>query len=157
MRKGVSDMPRRAELSQRSNERYMNALATVATPTPLRTLTEKLSRPVSWQGKRVRGLNLLGEEDARLLSAVARGEFLISGLRNRDLQSLLYEKPTEDPAEKRRRCGQVTRKLRMLRAHGLVHKVPHTHRYMVSEKGRQVVAAVHAAREADIAKLTQAA
>jgi hypothetical protein len=24
----------------------------------------------------------------------------------------------------------------MLRGHGLIHKVPHTHRYMVSEKGR---------------------
>ena len=34
--------------------------------------------------------------------------------------------------------------LRILRAHGLIHKVPHTHRYQVSEKGRQVIAAVQA-------------
>lgn len=157
MRKGVADMPRRAELSQRSNERYLEALAAVKTPIPLKMMTEKLSEAVPWKGKRVRGLNLLGEADAQLLEAVGRAEFLISGVRNRDLQGLLYDKPTEDPAQKRRRCGQVTRKLRILRAHGLIHKVPHTHRYVVSEKGRQVIAALHAAREADIAKLTQAA
>jgi hypothetical protein len=157
MRKGVADMPRRAEVSQKSNERYLEALAAVSTPAPLKTVTDKLSKAVPWKGKRVRGLNLLGEADSALLTAVGRGEFVISGLRNRDLQGLLYAKPPKDPAERRRRCGQVTRKLRMLRAHGLIQKVPHTHRYIVSQKGRQVIAALHAAREADIEKLTKAA
>ncbi len=157
MRKGVADMPRRAEVSQKSNERYLDALADVSTPVPLKALTDKLSKPVTWKGKRVRGLNLLSEEDSALLSAAGRGEFLINGLRNRDLQGLLFAKATKNTGECRRRCGQVTRKLRMLRAHGLIHKVPHTHRYMVSERGRQVIAALHAAREADIRKLTNAA
>jgi DNA-binding HxlR family transcriptional regulator len=61
------------------------------------------------------------------------------------------------PAERRRRSGQVTRRLRMLRAHGLIKKVPHTHRYLVTEQGRQVVTALMAAREADAAKLAKAA
>ena len=150
-------MPSRAQVGERCNRRYMEALAAVKTPLPMKQLTAGLSRPVSWKGKRVRGLNLLGEEDAALLAAAGGAEFLISGLRNRDLQESLYGKPSDDPAQRRRRCGQVTRKLRMLRAHGLIHKLPHTHRYMVSEKGRQVIAALHAAREADIDKLTNAA
>ena len=160
MRKGVADLPRRAAVSHKSNERYLDALAAVETPTPLRTLTDRLSRPMTWKGKRVRGLNLLGAADAALLAAAGRGEFLISGLRNRDLQALLFPNATDAGdrvATRRRRCGQVTRMLRMLRAHGLVHKVPHTHRYTVSEKGRQVIAALHAAREADIEKLSKAA
>jgi hypothetical protein len=65
--------------------------------------------------------------------------------------------PSEDAAIQRKRCGRVTRKLRLLRAQGLIHKVPHTHRYLVSPKGRQLIGALHAAREADIQKLTQAA
>jgi hypothetical protein len=157
MRKGVADIKRRAQVSRASNERYLEALAAVTTPTPLKTLTDQLSRAVNWKGKSVRGLNLLGESDAALCAAVGRGEFLINGFRNRNLQGLLYARPASDDAEQRRRSGQVTRQLRMLRAHGLIHKVPHTHRYLVSEKGRQVIAALHAAREADIAKLTQAA
>jgi hypothetical protein len=163
MRKGVADMPRRAEVCRASNRRYLDALAAASTPTtPLKTLTEKLSRPVKWKGKQVRGLNLLGAADAQLLQAVGRGEWLISGFRNRDLQPLLpvvggVAVADDDRMAKRRRSGQVTRKLRMLRAHGLIHKVPHTHRYLVSDKGRQVIAALHAAREADVQKLTQAA
>jgi len=157
MRKGVADMPRRAQVSQASNQRYLEALAAVKTPLPLKNLTEKLSRPVQWKGKRVRGLNLLAAEDAKLLESAGRGEYLISGFRNRDLQSLLLGPCNDDPVQKRRRSGQITRKLRMLRAHGLIHKIPHTHRYLVSEKGRQLIAALHAAREADIDQLTKAA
>jgi hypothetical protein len=157
MRKGVADMPRRAEVSKASNDRYLDALAAAATPVPLKTLTDKLSARVRWKGKPVRGLNLLGVADAALLAAIGRGEFLINGLRNRDVQGLLFARATDDPKEQRRRSGQVTRKLRMLRAHGLVRKVPRTHRYMVSDKGRKVIAALHAAREADIEKLSKAA
>lgn len=157
MRKGVADMPRRAEVSHAANRRYLDAVAAVQTPLPLKTLTDTLSEPVEWKGKQVRGLNLLGPDDAALLAASGRGEFLITGFRNRDLQDLLFDKPADDPAEKRRRSGQITRKLRMLRAHGLIRKVPRTHRYMVSEKGRNLMAALHAAREADVEKLTKAA
>lgn len=158
MRKGAADMPRRAKVSQASNQRYLEALAATATPVPLKTLTDKLSGRVTWQGQKVRGLNLLGESDAALLAAVGRGEFMINGLRNRDLQALLFGPPTQDDAtEQRRRSGRVTRKLRMLRAHGLVQKVPHTHRYTVSDKGRTLIAALHAARDADIEQLVKAA
>ncbi|MGD0461261.1 MAG: hypothetical protein ABSB74_02115 [Tepidisphaeraceae bacterium] len=157
MRKGVADIKRRAQVSQASNRRYLEALAAVNTPTPLKTLTDQLSRTVHWKGKSVRGLNLLGEADAALCAAVGRGEFLINGFRNRDLQELLFAAPAKEEFERRRRSGQVTRKLRMLRAHGVIQKVPHTHRYVVSEKGRKVIAALQAVREADIQKLTRAA
>jgi hypothetical protein len=157
MRKGVADMPRRAQVSQASNGRYLQALAAVCTPTPLKTLTDKLSERVKWKGQVARGLNLLGTADGALLAAVGRGEFAINGFRNRDLQGLLFEQEARDPKEQRRRSGQVTRKLRLLRAHGLLRKVPRTHRYIVSDKGRQVIAALHAAREADTEKLTAAA
>lgn len=158
MRKGVADLPRRAQVSQASNQRYLNALAAVSTPLPLKALTEHLSRPVTWKGKRVRGLNLLGQADAALLATIGAGEFLIGGFRNRDLQQRMFTTAaTADPAERRRRSAQVTRKLRMLRAHGLIHKVPHTHRYQVSDAGRQLIAALGAARDADVHKLSKAA
>src|SRR5665213_2116985 len=157
MRKGVADIPRRAEVSQKSNSRYLHALATVKTPLPLKTITQDLSQSIQWKNKSVRGLNLLGDNDATLLEACGRGEYLINGFRNRDLQSLLFANATDDPAEQKKRSGQITRKLRMLRAHGLIQKLPHTHRYMMSDKGRQVTAALHAAREANIEKLSQAA
>jgi hypothetical protein len=157
MRKGVADAAGRAKVSRGSNDRYLDALSAVGTPTPLKSLTEKLSRPVRWKKQSVRGLNLLGSDDAALLSAAGRGEFMITGLRNPDLQQHLFATTAADTAELKRRSGQVTRKLRILRAHGLIRKLPHTHRYQVTDKGRQVIAAIAAAREANVEQLTKAA
>jgi hypothetical protein len=157
MRKGVCDARRRAKVSDAANRRYLDAMASVSTPTPLKTLTRSLSEPAKLKNQQVRGLNLLGEADAKLLEVVGRGEYLINGLRNRDLQTALFANCSDDSAEKRRRSGQVTRRLRMLRAHGLIKKVPHTHRYLVTDKGREVITALLLAREADVTKLAKAA
>jgi hypothetical protein len=157
MRKGVADARQRAAFSDQANERYLGAMAAVGTELPLKALTNGLSRPVTWQGRQVRGMHLLAEEDTRLLTSVGAGEFLLHGFRNGDLQKALFAPVSEDPKEQRRRSGQVTRKLRLLRAHGLIRKLPRTHRYQVTDKGRQVIAALAAARNAGIAQLLKAA
>jgi hypothetical protein len=46
----------------------------------------------------------------------------------------------------------VTRKLRLLRAHGLLDKVPHT-LYVVTEQGREAITALLAARNASTQQL----
>ena len=158
LRKGVADLWRRGELCQAANERYLQSMAAASDPAALGALCEPLCRPVRWQpGKarasRVRGLNPLATEDATLLEAVNRGEFVIGGFRNRDLRELLYCGKPADANESRRRSGVVTRKLRLLRAHGLIRKVPRTHRYMVTEDGRVQLTAILTARAADAAKL----
>jgi hypothetical protein len=160
LRRGVADLWRRGELCQAANERYLDAMAAVKQPAPLGELTERLCRAVHWRAgksrrQRVRGLNPLGREDATLLEFVSRGEFTLSGFRNRDLRGLLAG-PT-DARQARQHSGAVTRKLRLLRAHGLIRKVPHTHRYLVTAKGRLQIAALLTARAADTAKLAAAA
>jgi hypothetical protein len=157
MRKGVADIQRRAEVSQAANERYLEALAAAENPVPLKMLTEALAQPVVHDGRRARGLNLLGAADARLLQVVGDGKFLLNGFRNKDLQVMLFAAPAESPLERRRRSGQVTRKLWLLRAHGLIRKVAGTHRYLVTAKGRQLITALQAAREADVTKLIKVA
>jgi len=42
MRKGVSDIHRRAQVCQAANERYLEAMASVADTTPLKVLTQPL-------------------------------------------------------------------------------------------------------------------
>ena len=51
----------------------------------------------------------------------------------------------------------ITRKLRLLRGHGLISKVPKTHRYVLTDAGRQATAALLAARNANATKLNQLA
>jgi DNA-binding PadR family transcriptional regulator len=94
-------------------------------------------------------------EDALVLTVIGRGEFAVNGFRNRDLRPHLYDHSDDSPIEQRRRSGQITRKLRMLRAHGLIKKVPKTHRYLLTDKGRSVVVAIGAARNATVSPLSK--
>jgi hypothetical protein len=90
----------------------------------------------------------MAADDAALLHAVSRPEFTINGLRNRDLRVLLFG-DCPDPDQRRRQSAAITRKLRLLRAHHLIHKVPKTHRYQVSAHGRTALTALLAARNAN--------
>jgi hypothetical protein len=157
MRRGVADLYRRTEVSQKCLTRYADALAGVDDTTTLRELTQRLERRVQWNGKPVRALHPFAPDDRALLEAVNHGEFTIHGLRNRDLQKLLYGAPAASLQEARRRSAAVSRKLRMLRAHGLIQKLPHTHRYQVTDQGRIILNGILMAANATLNQLTQKA
>jgi hypothetical protein len=156
MRKSVVEMSRRAELSQASNDRYLEALARLPTDAPLSRVTAKLCQAVVVQGRRHRALNPMAPDDARLLEAVSRGEWLVAGFRNRDIRQVLYgEAP--DESSRHRMASRVTRLLGLLRAHGLIKKVPRSHRYLLTTEGTSVIPALLAANNATLHQLTNAA
>jgi hypothetical protein len=157
LRKGVADTHRRAQLSQRANERYLDALAKADVDTPLGELFESLCQPVTWKGKRVRAMNPFSQQDAQLLESIAGAEFLIHGFRNRDLRPQLYETQDVSDQVRRRQSAAVSRKLRLLRAHHLIKKVPHTHRYQLTERGRLLVTAILTTKKATLQQLNPAA
>jgi len=109
MRLGIADLHRRAEVSQKANERLLDALASVDDSRSVKELTADIQKPTRWGGRRVRGLRPWAE-DKGLLTAINHGDFLINGFRNRDLQKLLYGEEAESPVEHRRRSAAVSRK-----------------------------------------------
>jgi hypothetical protein len=157
MRKGVADLKRRAEVSQASNDRYAQAMASARCSKPLKELAGAVCRQTREGTRPVRALNPMGQEDATLLEVVNRGEFALNGFRNRDVRGHLYATAASDVREQKRRSGAVTRKLRLLRAHGLIKKVPKTHRYVLTDRGREITTTLLAARSADAATLMKAA
>jgi hypothetical protein len=162
LRHGVADLHRRAEVSQAANERQLEALAGVAETRTVKELTEPLCRPVSEPGARprrsVRALNPLGASDAALLAAISAPQYAVNGIRNRDLVQALHPRPTREAAQQQqRRRGRVTRLIRILRGHGLLHKVPRTHRYQVPVEARTRILAILAARDANPDKLMSTA
>lgn len=156
LRKGVADLPRQAEISQRANERLAESLATIAESTPLGKLLEPLGRPVIQDGQRSRALNPLTGADGELLRTIANGNFLAQGFRNQDLRLALFGE-SKDAEQRRKQAAAVTRKLRLLRAHGLIIKVQKTHRYQVSAEGRRILTALLNAHAADATRLAAAA
>ena len=103
--------------------------------TTLRELAASVEKRVRWNRQWVRALHPFEAADLALLQAINRGEFAINGLRNRDLQLLLFSTPEATKNDARRRSAAVSRKLRLLRALGIIQKLPHTHRYQVSDHG----------------------
>ena len=155
LRKGVADLHRRAEVSQRSNERYLDALAVVNAPTPTSEVFDSVSRRVVDGGRRFRALRIGDPGDLALLRGISRGEFATAGFRNRDLAHLAGQLPPNAPPEaRRRRAAKISRRLRLLRAHGIIRKIAKTHRYMVTERGHLLATALFAARDATVEQLT---
>ena len=154
MRAGIADLNRRAAVSQKTNERLMNALASVDDSRTVQELVAGMQKPVVWAKRRVRALRPWGE-DYPLLAAVNHGDFLINGFRNRDLQARLYAQPASSLAERRRRSAAISRKLRMLRAHGIIQKVSKTHRYQVAPHARTNLVSILTAANTSLNQLNQ--
>jgi hypothetical protein len=157
LRQGVADLRRRAQLSQAANGRYLDALAEADTTVPLGKMIPNVTKAVWWKKTRVRGLRPWSAEDVELIGAVNRGEFRINGFQNRDLQAILCPSPASSPQERRRRTAQLSRKIRMLRAHGLLRKVSGSRRYRVTQKGNQLFSTILQLQAVTLAQLQKAA
>jgi len=153
LRRGIADLYRRAELSRKAAERYLDAFAAIDDDATLEELIARSRKHTIWKGKRVRALRPF-DQDQALFAAAARGEFVLTGLRNRDLQPFFFSTPAASPQEARRRSAWMTRQLRLLRAHDLITKVHGSHRYLLTDTGRKVITAVLAALHAPVRHLT---
>lgn len=158
LRKGVADLRRRAMVSQRSNEHYLEALASVDDTTTLADVLDQVGHPAFIHNQRVRAIRIGERKDIALLAAISRGEFATAGFRNRDVRLILHPSTaTATPKEVRRCAAAVGRQLRMLRAHGIIQKVPKTHRYRLTNKGTLLTAALTTLRSATIKRLLSGA
>jgi hypothetical protein len=139
--KGVAWLWRYAEISRSANGRYLEALAVVDDWRAARRLLDKATRPAKIGGRRKRALQPLSPQDQALFLAVLQGAHHVRGLSNREVAARLYGLPPRDARERGRRCARVTRQLQLLRAHGLLAKIPRSRRYRVTAKGEQLMSA----------------
>jgi hypothetical protein len=154
LRKGVVDLWRRADLSRAANHRYLEALADARVTAPVHQVLDPVSRPIVRDGRPYRGLRPLSADEARLFAALLNGRFTVHGFRNRDVRQALTGRRTTPTAEARRRLsGQATRWLRLLRAHGLIRKVPCSRRYRLTQKGTAVMTTALTLRQTNVASL----
>lgn len=153
LRRGISDLHRRAQLSHKAATRYLDAFAAVDDSTTLDQLLQRLEQPRQWHGRRVRALRPLADDRA-LLSAINHGEFVINGFRNRDLRAIFFPQTTDDKKHLCRRSAWISRKLRLLRAHALISKIKSTHRYQLTFHGRKAIVAILSALRSTVAQLT---
>jgi hypothetical protein len=143
MRKGLADLPARARLCQEANLRYLDALAVVDLPTRVDRVLDPLHERVVHGKRSYRPLRPISPDDSSLLAAVGDALFLLDGLSNAELRKRL-------PANTSR---QVSRKLALLCAHGLIQRQGSKHRYQLTERGRTVASTSILVRNASLARL----
>lgn len=113
-----------------ANRRYIAFLTDLSDPSAGVKALRKACEPVAENGRTYRGLNFFAAADQALFEQLVRGEFLISGLRNKDLRPLLG-----------RTTAQISHALKRLRLHGLLKKIAHTYKYYFTDLGRRVILA----------------
>jgi hypothetical protein len=84
-------------------------------------------------GARTAGLRFADARAHALLHALVMFRMLPHGFRNHDIRQLITELLGHRPGTVS--AGQMTYDLRRLRKHGLITRVPHSHRYRVTDTG----------------------
>ena len=112
LQKTIYSLPALRELLEAANRRYREFLSTLEDPRHGRDKLDKLSQPVTQEGRSYPGFHLFDTDDDALFQTILRGEFNISGLQNKSLRRFLPHLNS----------GQVSRLLKRLRLHGLIRK-----------------------------------
>lgn len=157
LRRGIADLHRRAQVSMAANGRYLEALAATETAQTLGEVLQPLCRRRKRQGRPFRALRPLAPEDWRLLQAVNDGAFASNGFRNSDLRTALFKKPAASRTEQSRQSALISRRLALLRAHGLIRKVSGSYRYHLTHKAYRSINGLFTACAISLADLEKLA
>ena len=132
LKKSIFSLGDLAGLRRAGCARYLAFIGELEGPSGGQTNLDQISRTVKDERERSwRGFNFFLGHDLTLLHGIVRGEYQISGMINRRMQSVLPSKSS----------GQIGRILKRLRLHGLIKKVGKTYKYYLTELGRRAVLA----------------
>jgi hypothetical protein len=134
IRKRLTHLPELREIGFSANRRLLGVQRLSHNPIRAAEAFHTVHDPiVTDDGARIAGLRL-GERRAHaLLQALQVFRLLPNGFLNRDLRGLLAGLLGRQPDQIT--AGQVSYDLRRLRAHGLITRVPHSHRYRITDTG----------------------
>ena len=129
--KRLTNLPALCEVGFTANRRLLDVQRLSHDPVRGRETFTAVNDPVITEtGTRVAGLRFADPRAQALLCALLTFRLLPNGFNNRDLRNLagqLLDKPMSP--------GQLTYHLRRLRAHGLITRIPHSHRYQLTDTG----------------------
>jgi hypothetical protein len=135
IRKGLTNLPALREVGFSANRRLLGVQRLSHNPIRAAEAFTAVHQPiVTDDGHRIAGLRLGDRRAHALLQALLIFRLLPGGFLNRDLRALLTDLLRRLPDEQIT-AGQMTYDLRRLRAHGLIERIPGSHRYRVTDTG----------------------
>jgi hypothetical protein len=97
---------------------------------------EKVVRPIQVEGQRASALPFGDARVQALLSVLVLFSLQLRGFTNQEMRALLAQLLGLDPAHYP--AGRMTYDLRRLRLHGLIQRIPKSHRYDVTPEGMRI-------------------
>jgi len=139
MGKSIANLYRYAEVSKSANFRYLTSLVNILPKASVEKEARDICRRKLVKEKTFSGFNVWEQNTFSLFEELCDGKYIIRGFTNKDIRRAMYSSKDSEANANRNR---ITRLFAKLRAHGLIRKVPHSLRYMLTEKGRRVMGAV---------------
>ncbi|MGH3943833.1 MAG: hypothetical protein ACRDSI_02095, partial [Pseudonocardiaceae bacterium] len=132
--KRLTNLPALREIGFSANRRLLGVQRLSHNPIRAMKAFHRVHEPIiTRDGHRIAGLRLGDHRAHALLQALLMFRLLPHGFLNRDLRRLLADLLGKHPHEIT--AGQISYDLRRLRAHGLIARIPGTHRYQTSDTG----------------------
>ncbi|WP_207974744.1 hypothetical protein, partial [Parafrankia sp. BMG5.11] len=134
--KRLINLPALRRVGFHANRRLLDVQTISHDPTDGDTAFAAITDPVITEtGRRVAGMRFTDHHVQALLSAILVFRLLPHGFTNRDLREYLAPLLGRDPSTIT--SGQMSYDLRRLRLHGLIERVPGTHRYQITPAGQR--------------------
>ena len=132
--KRLTNLPALREIGFPANRRLLRVQTLSHDPiTGIDVLHTVTDPAITENGTRIPGLRLGQQRSHALLTALPMFRLQPAGFTNKDLRPLIAQLRGLPPEEIT--VGQMTYDLRRLRHHGLITRIPHTHRYQVTDTG----------------------
>jgi predicted transcriptional regulator len=128
LKKNIYSLGDLAQLLAAANKRYLEFISAFDNREVGRKKLMKVSSSVTENNRHYRGFNFFDEKDLHILLSILRGEFNISGFRNKDLRYFL-----------KLTASQISRLVKRLRIHGLIKKVGNSYKYYLTALGKETI------------------
>ncbi len=138
LKKNIYSLTLLALLFMASNKRYLEFISAFDNKVNGRKRLDKISTSKQVHNRNFKGFNLFNNDDLSLLLTVLRGEFNISGFRNKDLRMRLGGFNS----------SKISRLIKRLKVFGLIKKAGKTYRYYLTKLGKELVITAEKLKEA---------
>ncbi len=131
--KRLHNLPALREVGFCANRRLLDVQRISHDPTIAEVVFDHIAQPTLIDGQRAPALRFADPRVQALFAAIVVFRLLPDGFANRDLRAHLA--PLLGLPADSLTAGRMTYDLRRLRLHGLIERIPHTHRYRLTDLG----------------------
>lgn len=127
-KKTIYSLPFLKDNMKAANNRYLEFISAFDNKEVGHKRLQKITEAVEVNKRTYRGFNFFSKNDLVILQVIIRGEFNISGFRNKHLRKFLDFN-----------SNKISRILKRLWSHGLIKKVRDCHKYYLTKLGKETI------------------